>query len=230
MVGDSGHVRCGIVGGYVANRPLPIAQRPVDVVRAAGGHQLVGQDLIDRRAPEVAVGAHEAVRDSGSVRLREGADEQCRRRPESYGCQDSGPFLSAALLKWPTVCCGALASWHKRYRHEHFFCPSCCNLISDDVLAAGELAKCPHCGDEFVVPKGAPSSPVPRESHARAVAKQNHRAFVSVCVRASILIAAFVRRALIMSLPGVFECGFLSPAATGTEESTAIRPPGHTAN
>ena len=56
MVGDGGDVGGGVVGGHVADRALPVRQRPADVARAAGGHLLVGQDLVDRRSPEVAVG------------------------------------------------------------------------------------------------------------------------------------------------------------------------------
>ena len=35
--------------------PCQSATRPADVARAAGGHLLVGQDLVDRRAPQIPV-------------------------------------------------------------------------------------------------------------------------------------------------------------------------------
>ncbi|MCZ7667021.1 MAG: hypothetical protein M5U34_07265 [Chloroflexi bacterium] len=56
VVGDRGHVGRGVVGRHVADGALPIRQRPEDVLRPAIVDRLVGQDLVDGRTPEVAVG------------------------------------------------------------------------------------------------------------------------------------------------------------------------------
>ena len=56
VVGNGSHVGGSVVRRDVPHRSLPVGHGPADVGGAARGDLLVGQDLVDGRAPEVAVG------------------------------------------------------------------------------------------------------------------------------------------------------------------------------